>query len=203
MSPSKSEWMYEKIKTAVINQEFGLQEVINEKTLAEMYSVSKTPVREALNQLVQDGYLIKYPRMGYYVKELNLKEFYEIVQLRFIIESGVMRTVIRDCGDAKIATLWDVMNETEVPYEQYNAANEKFHLAMAGLIDNRYVRDALQKVFERCYRRFAYDYYKQVQHDIHRDHRVIVQTLLERNEEKAIELLRQELRRSDDAESRF
>ena len=56
--PSKATAVYEQIKQDVIRLRFRRDEIINEKALAERYQVSKTPVREALGELVQEGYQI-------------------------------------------------------------------------------------------------------------------------------------------------
>ena len=96
---TKAERVYKSIRIDIINCNYELDEVINEKVIAEKYNVSKTPIREALTILVKEGYLIKYPRLGYFVKELKLEEFYQIVQLRFILESGVIRSIISNASD--------------------------------------------------------------------------------------------------------
>ncbi|MDR1703066.1 MAG: GntR family transcriptional regulator [Clostridiales bacterium] len=67
------------MKNDIINQEISVSELIDETKIAVKYSVRKTPIREALNRLVQNGYLLKYPRRGYIVKEIKLKEYFEIV----------------------------------------------------------------------------------------------------------------------------
>ena len=62
--PSKAMDVYEKIRDDVVKLRLRTDELLNEKDLAEQYNVSKTPVREALAMLVQDGYLKKIPRVG-------------------------------------------------------------------------------------------------------------------------------------------
>lgn len=69
--PSKTTAVYDLLKQDVIRLRFRRDEIINEKALAERYQVSKTPVREALSMLVQEGYLKKIPRVGYLVREVT------------------------------------------------------------------------------------------------------------------------------------
>ena len=52
------------------------------KDLAEQHGVSKTPVREALSMLVQEGYLKKIPRVGYLLRELSEEEYAKLIYLR-------------------------------------------------------------------------------------------------------------------------
>lgn len=200
---NKSIAIYKQLKSEIINLQYNLDDILLEQVIAKRFGVSKTPVREALAALVQDGYLIKIPRRGYFVKDLRIDEYYEIVQLRFVLESGIIRIIIANCTDEEIASLYDFLTETEIEYHEYHDVNKKFHMAMAALTKNRYICDSLKKVFDINHRGLAVEYFKTARHDIHKDHRVIVETLKERNTDKAIELIRQELRRCDDEGSWF
>ena len=57
---SKTDEIYMRLKEELLRLRFRRDEIINEKKLAEQYDVSKTPVREALGMLVQEGYLERY-----------------------------------------------------------------------------------------------------------------------------------------------
>ncbi len=200
---TKVDLLYNEIRKDIINCKYGLDEVLNEKVIAEKYGVSKTPVREAFATLVQEGYLVKYPRLGYYVKELKLKEYYQIVQLRFILESGIINYIISSISDEEIDTLNNYVTETWVSYEDYYYTNMNFHLAMANLLDNKYIYDSLKRVLELNNRNISIEYYRKVNGDIHRNHRDLVVLLKERNLEGAINMIREELHRSDDKVSWF
>ena len=56
---SKTDEIYMRLKEELLRLRFRRDEIINEKKLAEQYDVSKTPVREALGMLVQEGYLVR------------------------------------------------------------------------------------------------------------------------------------------------
>ena len=86
--PSKAMELYERIKEDVIRLRFRADEIINEKDLAEQHGVSKTPVREALSMLVQEGYLKKIPRVGYLLRELSEEEYAKLIYLRYTLEKS-------------------------------------------------------------------------------------------------------------------
>ena len=198
MRETKSEMIFEKLKKEIINQEITLNELIDEQIISEKYGVSRTPIREALNKLVQHGYLIKYPRRGYIVKELKLKEYYEIVQLRYVLESGNIHIIINSCSDEQINALRKFTEEKHVPYEEYNAINRRFHMEMAALTGNSYLCSSLDSVFEQSYRKLSMEYYNSVKGDMHKNHRMLVETLLKRDNAGAISILREELKRTED-----
>lgn len=195
---TKADLIYKEVKKDIINCKYELDEVINEKAIAEKYGISKTPVREAFTMLVQEGYLIKYPRLGYYVKELKLQEYYQIVQLRFILESGIIRYIISSVSDEEIELLNKYVTEKWVKYEDYYEINMKFHLAMAKLLNNDYITNSLKHVFVLNTRDISTEYYKSVNGDIHKNHRELIELLKKRDEEGSIKMLRKELQRTDD-----
>ena len=195
---TKADLIYKEVKKDIINCKYELDEVINEKAIAEKYGISKTPVREAFTMLVQEGYLIKYPRLGYYVKELKLQEYYQIVQLRFILESGIIRYIISSVSDEEIELLNKYVTEKWVKYEDYYEINMKFHLAMAKLLNNDYITNSLKHVFVLNTRDISIEYYKSVNGDIHKNHRELIELLKKRDEEGSIKMLRKELQRTDD-----
>ena len=84
--PSKAMDVYEKIRDDVVKLRLRTDELLNEKDLAEQYNVSKTPVREALAMLVQDGYLKKIPRVGYLIREVTDEEYYKLIYLLYTLE---------------------------------------------------------------------------------------------------------------------
>lgn len=194
----KSEIVYRGMKNDIINCKYGLKELINEKDIAEKYEVSKTPVREAFSALIQEGYLIKYPRLGYFIKELKLGEYYKIIQLRFILESGVVRYIISSVSDDEIDTLNKYINNEKVDFEDYYEENMKFHLGMASLLDNEYIYDNLKHAFYLNTRNISIEYYKKVEGDIHKNHKELIKLLKDRDVEAVIKVIREELHRTDD-----
>lgn len=72
------EYMYNKINTGRLNP----MEKINENQICKDLNVSRTPIREALIQLENEGYIERLQRRGFIVKEINqenIREIYEII----------------------------------------------------------------------------------------------------------------------------
>jgi DNA-binding GntR family transcriptional regulator len=63
-------------------------QTILEPDLAARFGVSKTPVREALRLLVQDGWVMVLPRKGYLIRPLGLDDLREVFHLREMLEPG-------------------------------------------------------------------------------------------------------------------
>jgi len=203
MAITKSELLYNKLKQDIFSLKYGVGDIINEQTIATEYNVSKTPVREALTALVQEGYLVKYPRRGYFIKEINFNEYYELTQYRFLLESGIIRNIISRRTDEEIKSLFAHTPTMKVTYEEFRGENMKFHMQMASLTGNRYITSALESVFDRNIRENSMVGFNRLADDIHRDHRLIVEAMLKRDVDAALTILTRELQHEDEKEMVF
>ncbi len=189
--------IYEAIKDDIIRMRFRTDEIINEKALAERYTVSKTPVREALAMLVQEGYLKKIPRVGYLVRQISNEDFHQLTYLRFTLEKGVVQWIIHRCSDEQIRSLRDYCRATDITYREFSGENYKFHMAMAGLTQNPYIIESVQHVFDRTIRRPSEALFTELQQQPHLYHLQLVEAMEKRDEAKALDLIRHECRRDD------
>lgn len=80
------EKIYNEIYDQVTNGKITSKDIITEKALTEIYHVSKSPVREALLALCNDGILHSIPRVGYQIVPVSLQNVMNLIQLRCDIE---------------------------------------------------------------------------------------------------------------------
>jgi len=78
--------LYHQIRSKILGLEFEFGERINLKSLCKEFNVSVTPVREAINKLIEDGLIKCKPRRGYYVYSPTPKDVKEIYELRKTLE---------------------------------------------------------------------------------------------------------------------
>jgi DNA-binding GntR family transcriptional regulator len=88
---SLSEMAYLSIKESIINGRLKPGEELNECNIAEELSISRTPLRSALNRLHAEGLVRITPNKGCAVRKLDLKEIVEITQVREALEGMVAR----------------------------------------------------------------------------------------------------------------
>lgn len=79
--------IYEQLKIKIVDRELDPGRFYSEQFFAEMFQVSRTPVREALLQLQSEDYIEIVPNRGARVVEFTLQNFQEICQMRDAIES--------------------------------------------------------------------------------------------------------------------
>ena len=63
---------------------------ISEAMLSELFQVSRTPVREALFLLSQNGFVDIQPQVGSFVSKIDIKRIREIQYLRFYVETPIL-----------------------------------------------------------------------------------------------------------------
>ena len=78
--------VYEQLKAMAVSYEFKPGERLNEGELAKRLGVSRTPLREALNRLNTEGFLRFTPGKGFFCRELDAHEIFDLYELRKSIE---------------------------------------------------------------------------------------------------------------------
>ena len=82
---------YRYLKTRIMSAELSPGASLNELEIAAALGISRTPVREAIRKLEQEGLAMRYPNRGAVVTKLSLKDVLEIWQLREILETAACR----------------------------------------------------------------------------------------------------------------
>ncbi|WP_422484967.1 GntR family transcriptional regulator [Gudongella sp. DL1XJH-153] len=102
---------YQLIKDRLLKGEIKPGERIREDLLAESISMSRTPVREAINQLSAEGFVIQVPRKGVFAKEFTLEELADIVDVRIILETYAIRRCCDSATEADIKELEGILSK--------------------------------------------------------------------------------------------
>jgi DNA-binding GntR family transcriptional regulator len=122
--------------------------------LSERLGVSRTPVREALTRLVQEGYVSFLPKRGFTCKEIRLQEAEELYELREALEAFAVEKAIEILDDETIEQLRakmhsygrDVNNRFT---RERLVFDQDVHLAIAELSGNETLQNMLRHIFER------------------------------------------------------
>ena len=78
---SLKEHVYEYISNQIRDETLKPGEKINENVICETLKISRTPVREALIQMANDGYIEQIPRRGFVVKSISLERVHNIYEI--------------------------------------------------------------------------------------------------------------------------
>jgi DNA-binding GntR family transcriptional regulator len=86
-----TDWVYEELKLAIVNLRLAPGDPLREAALAEQLGVSKTPIREALTRLEQDGLVETTSFKGAAVTVYSRRDLEEIYELRELLEVAAIR----------------------------------------------------------------------------------------------------------------
>jgi DNA-binding GntR family transcriptional regulator len=137
----------QRLREAIIDGEFGLGEMIPEESLASSFGVSRTPVREALNQLQLAGLVVIRPQRGSYVFEPSEADIAAICEFRCLLEPRAAELAYRNEREATAAALQAAINEMEEARSardavRYGRADTRLHEAFFEHCGNPYMQAA-------------------------------------------------------------
>jgi len=203
---------YEALKTAILNMNIydsNAELRLDERQLSAQFGVSRTPLREALAQLDQEGLVRIVARRGIYIVRKTKAEILEMITVWAALESMAARLATKEASDEEIASLHDLIDafsadEVARKMGEYSDANIRFHQAIIGLGKCALIRELTDKLFfhVRAIRQRTIFEQDRARRSIV-DHREIVAALEARDTERAERLVREHTLRLRDHVERF
>ncbi|MDZ4144690.1 MAG: GntR family transcriptional regulator [Burkholderiales bacterium] len=135
----------ELLRQRIFNRELEPGSWIDELKLAEEYGISRTPLREALKVLAAEGLVTMKVRRGAYVTEVSERDLTDVYHLLSLLESDAAGVVAARATPEQLTSLQALHAELEaaavpgnVDREQFFAINERFHMRLLEIADNRW-----------------------------------------------------------------
>ena len=170
---------------------------LDERVLSEALGVSRTPIREAMTLLEQEGFLRMVPRRGIYIVRKTKREIVEMIQMWAALESMAARLATTQASDEEIQALRHVFDNFRdtTPAEhiqEYSDANIAFHQAIVQLSKSQVIMETIKNIFihVRAIRRMTISQSDRASRSI-ADHLCIIEALEKRDAELAEKLVRQ------------
>jgi GntR family transcriptional regulator of vanillate catabolism len=143
-----------KLRELILGGELAAGERVAEIPISERLGVSRTPVRQALSVLAQEGLLAQAGKRGYVVHEFTAKDIEDAIDVRGILEGAAVRLVAEKGADAELLAGLDVCLEEGAAItatEHYSLNNDvrwaevngRFHRLLVDASANRALISAL------------------------------------------------------------
>jgi DNA-binding GntR family transcriptional regulator len=139
---------YKYIKQRILTFQYLPGVKISDEEVANALGTSRTPVREALNRLSEQGLVVSRPNRGFTVKVFSKKEVEEHYRLRDTLESLAVSLAIQHLDKDRIRVLRDLIDSypslmKSKDIARFNDADEQFHDLIALYSDNSALYEAL------------------------------------------------------------
>jgi DNA-binding GntR family transcriptional regulator len=191
---------YEALKQAITAADiYGQKDEIrlDERQLSQALGVSRTPIREAMTLLEQEGFLRTAPRRGVFIVRKTKKQIVEMIELWAAIESMAARLATQNASDLEISALRSMFDEfrNSTPAEhiqEYSQANIAFHQSIIRLSGSHLMGKTIENLLlhVRAIRRLTIAQSDRATRSII-DHMRIIEALERRDTELAERLVRQ------------
>jgi len=207
MKQSNVDRVYIQLKRLAANFEFKPEARINETALSSQLGTSRTPLREALNRLVSEGFLTFQNGRGFFCRPLSPSLVLDLYEARVAVEVEAVRLANERASDAE---LQDFIRELESNVADSNATgpavfleqDEAFHIGIARLSKNAELLRMLENLNQRVrYIRLIYLQGRRPPASvIPPAHRQVLDALLARDVDTAAMAMRKHIeRRREDA----
>ncbi len=158
-SESLAQQAYNAIKKDILMCKLDPGSQIAQAQLAEQYSFSVTPVREALKRLESEGFVHSVPRLGYIISPITVKGVEEVYEVRSILETSAVRLAIQRASDEQIAHICERANfaytfKDPESYLRFLDMNIQFHVSIALASGNKKLAEMVSNTLNEMTRIF-------------------------------------------------
>ena len=156
--------IYERLKQEILTFGFRPGERLVELELCDRYEVSRTPVREALRRLEDDGLVVARDKGGRIVKGLDISDYEDVYAVRAVLETYVVSELAGRAGELgdldALQYGWQegYAAETTPLDGSYVIPDERFHLGLARATGNAYLLESMERVHDRLHTIRSFDF---------------------------------------------
>ena len=165
---TRSQWVLQRLRRAIITGEVKPGQPLITTTLADQWSISQTPLREALRTLSSEGLVDMSPQKTARVAQVSYRGFAELFEIRLLLEPLALKRSLQHRNkqwDIKmqknLQNLRDIIEEDETDPFMFESAHHDFHLALLSecrseqllkMIDNLYKQSVRMRLLSASQR---------------------------------------------------
>ena len=157
--------VFNTLRQAILKGELKPGERLMEIALAERLGVSRTPIREAMRKLEQEGLVVMIPRRGAQVANITEKDLNDVLEVRMALENLSIENACKKMTEEQLAELKKAAKVFEATMEEGNLvklaeADVAFHEVIYQSSDNCRLNQVLNNLREQIYR-YRVEYLKE------------------------------------------
>ncbi|MCI5822685.1 MAG: GntR family transcriptional regulator [Lachnospiraceae bacterium] len=187
--------VFNTLRNAILRGDLKPGERLMEMHLANKLGVSRTPIREAIRMLEQEGLAVTIPRKGAQVAKMTEKDLQDVLEIRDSLDELAVRMACQRLTEDQLVELKSAMKVFEMATKSKDArkiceADENFHNVIYRMADNPKLETIVNNLREQMYR-YRYEYVKEnssYQQLIH-EHAAIIEGFEKRDEAYVKEIM--------------
>ena len=198
-SSTSADEIYRELKQRILTDQYAPGQKLSENSLAEEFERSRTPIRDVLKRLENDGLIEIRPKSGTYVRNETEQDVIELLQVRAYLESLAFRLCLHHITDREVSAIRRVSEKMDAltaagPPDMMKYALLHYQLHHALIRGSR--NHLLKQIFERLNFRYSHVFFRGMSEDraafTQREHARIVD-YLERRDPAGIEFMERHL----------
>ena len=138
------------VKEVILKGEFNPGDRLNEVHLSEALKISRSPIREAIQRLSNEGLLVLVPRKGAFIRKLAAKEIEDIFEVREPLEAKAAALAAQRASEADMDEMAAFLDKTEsaLANKTYSKfpLDFDFHMRLASLSKNTYLYEKIHEI---------------------------------------------------------
>ena len=192
--------VFNTLREAILKGELKPGERLMELQLAAKLGVSRTPIREAIRMLEQEGLAVTIPRKGAEVAKMTEKDMEDVLQIREALDELAAKIACEQITEEQLNDLVNAMHEFEATTQTGNLkriaeVDVKFHDIIYQSTGNPKLVNMLNNLREQMYR-YRVEYLKDEKNypTLLKEHKEIVEGMIAKNKEKVSEVMHQHVK---------
>jgi DNA-binding GntR family transcriptional regulator len=188
----------ESITSAIVERRLMPGTKLAEQKIADIFQVSRTLVRQALNQLSRDKLVTLEPARGARVAEPSIEEARQVFEVRHMLEAAMIRRAAVELSDAQLVELRVHLRDEQAAVQRTDVSGRTrlladFHVVIAQMLGNQVLADALADLVTRSSLiALMYQSSHSAEHS-YAEHVAIVDALTRRDAKAAVKLMDEHL----------
>ena len=200
---SKKLIVYEILKQRIVNHDIKPGEPINDGIISRELEVSKTPIREAVQQLEKEGFIENIPGKGAFVSRISIQDVRETFEIREMLECAAVKRAALKCDPQKLEAIrraFDTRENTFLDDEpSHFRSGDQIHAFIFESIGNQRLMEIYRRLLDHIVRHrihFFNDAHQGRSEESYREHVEILNALVAQDPARCEQAVRAHLRNS-------
>jgi len=201
-SKSKKAIVYENLKKRIITHYLKPGDPLNENVLSKELKTSKTPVREAIQQLEKEGFVENVPGKGSFVSRISFQDIRELFEIRELLECEVIKRAALKSAPDKVESIkkkFEMESNEDKNAKDHFKAGDRIHTFVFESFGNKRLLEYYKRLQEHIIRmrlNFFSELHQERSEQSFREHLEIMDALIAQDPLRAEKAMRDHLRNS-------